>query len=266
MILKNIRAAQHPVPNHANLQKAKIGAITILPYFSINDIGKKTVIDSNTFISKTKAALNYYARNVSGNNSLNSLYYIGDQFVDNRVEGADGSAEQKNNAHFIELASALAIIDFMSKSDEDLKFSNGKVVNPQYYEYGLKNATNAISFKDICDKSHDSIAMPLTQYTLFELFFKNYLDEFSTKIFADNGNNKLTRAALDSRFTDDIVKFNSHFEAWLSEMAKSKVSFSAINNNVKRKDILNLVAGKPEKLPGTHGKKGDWKHIWMSWL
>jgi len=247
IILKNIRGAQPPIPNHINLQNAKVGAITIMPYFSINDTGRKTVIDSNTFISKTKAALSYYARNVSGNNSLNALYYIGDDLTDNRVEGADGAAEQKNNAHFIELASALAIVDFMKKADADLSISSGRVNNPQYFEYGLKNSTDKIEFKDLGNASHDAISRPLTQYTLFEIFFKQYLDETSTKVYATNGNNKLQRQFLDKRFVEDLKKFNLHFEDWLSEMSRSSVSFNAINKNVQRKDILNLVTGSPEK-------------------
>lgn len=247
IILKNIRGAQPPIPNHINLQNAKVGAITIMPYFSINDTGKKTIIDSNTFISKTKAALSYYARNVSGNNSLNALYYIGDDLTDNRVEGSDGAAEQKNNAHFIELASALAIVDFMNKTDADLSVSNGRVNNPQYFEYGLKNSTDKIEFKDLGNASHDAISRPLTQYTLFEIFFKQYLDETNTKVYATNGNNKLQRQFLDKRFVEDLKKFNLHFEDWLSEMSRSSVSFNAINKNVQRKDILNLVSGCPEK-------------------
>jgi len=247
IILKNIRGAQPSIPNQMSLQNAKIGAITVMPYFNVNDTGKKTVIDSNTFISKTKAALSYYARNVSGNNSLNCLYYIGDQFTDNRVEGADGAAEQKNNAHFIELASALAIVDFMNKPDDELSISNGKVNSPQYFEYGLKNATDKIEFKDIGNSVHDAIARPLTQYTLFEIFFKQYLDETNKQIYATNGNNKLQRNLLDKRFAEDLKKFNQHYEDWLTEMSGSSVAFTAINKDVSRRDILNLVTGSPEK-------------------
>ena len=248
IILKNIRGAQPPVPNHASLQKAKIGAITVMPYFSVNDTGTKTDIDSNTFISKTKAALSYYALNVSGNNSLNRLYYIGDEFANNRQKGADGAADQKNEAHFVELASALAIIDFMNTPDDELAVANGVAVSPRYLEYGLANATSRIEFKDLAHNSQDAIAAPLTQYTLFEIFFRKYLDETSSKIYAENGVNKIKREALDSRFNNDLQKFNTHFEDWLAENERSSVSFVAINKGVQRGDILNLVTGSPEKI------------------
>jgi hypothetical protein len=246
LILKNIRGAENPIPNYASLQNAKIGAITVLPYFSINNIDNQTEIESDTFISKTKAALSYYAKNVSGTQSVNALYYIGDEFTDNKVEGADGATKQKNNAHFIELASALAIVDFMSKSDSELFVIDGKVSSPKYYEYGLKNETSKITFKDLANISHDNISKPLTQLALFDLFFKNHFVEAETMAFAKNGNNKLQMQHLDKRFTADLNTFNNHFEEWLKEMAKGSVSFEPINLNVSKKGILDLAVGSPE--------------------
>ncbi len=245
LILKNIRGAQPPTPNHVNLQNAKIGAITVLPYFSINDTGKNTEIDSNTFISKTKAALSYYAKNVSA--SMNALYYIGDDFTNNRLEGADGAANQKNKAHFIELASALAIIDFMAKHDDDFNTRDGIVQNPKYYEYGLKNATSQIAFKDLGDISRDAIAKNITKYAIFEIFFSKYFNEPRKDPYRLKGNNLLQKHLLDKRFVEDITKFNQYFEEWLQEMGRCTVAFNAINLSVSQKDFLNLVTSSPEK-------------------
>ncbi len=246
LILKNIRGAENPVPNYASLQNAKIGAVTILPYFSINNIDNQTVIESDTFISKTKAALSYYARNVSGSQSINALYYIGDEFTDNKVDGADGATKQKNNAHFIELASALAIVDFMSKSDSELVVADGKVPSPKYYEYGLKNKTSKITFKDLANNTHDEVSKPLAQFSLFELFFKKYFIEADEMAFAKNGNNKLQMQHLDKRFSADLKVFIGHFEEWLKEMSISNVSFQPINLDVSKKGILDLVVGSSE--------------------
>jgi hypothetical protein len=247
-ILKNIRGAQPSTPNHMNLQRARIGAVSVMPYFSINDIDRTTVIDSNTFISKTKAALHYYSRNVSGNRSVNALYYIGDQFANNRIDGADGAAEQKNSAHFVELASAMSIIDFMEKTDEELVMSGNSCLNPVYLEYGLKSETNTIEFKHLGNVSYDLLSKSLTQYTLFEYFLRNCLDETSDKVYATNGNNKLLRSALDRRFMGDLERFNKHYRDWLSELSRSSVSFSPINRDVKKEDILNIVTGIPERV------------------
>jgi len=160
LILKNIRNATPPLANHMSLRTAKIGAVTVLPYFNINGYGTKTSIDSNTFITKTKAALNYYDRNICRNKSLNALYYIGDNLTDNRIEGADGASEQKNAAHFIELASALAIIDFMEYDDAELDVDeNGSAHQPKYFEFGIETQTSNIAFKDLAKNTHHTLAI-----------------------------------------------------------------------------------------------------------
>jgi len=71
LLLKNLRTADLPTPNPELLRNAVIGAATVLPYFQL----KPGDIKSSDFVSKTKAALQYYIKNV--NPSLNSMYYIG---------------------------------------------------------------------------------------------------------------------------------------------------------------------------------------------
>ena len=248
LILKNIRQAKNPTPHHNFLQKARIGAVTILPYFSVAK-NEDTTIDSNTFTAKTKAALAYYARNVSGNNSINALYYIGDK-MSNEQKGADGAYEQKNKAHFIELAAALSIVDFMSFGDADLLVADGHALSPKYFEFGLQNETNSITFNDLAKATFDAIAKPITQYSLFEIFMNKHYSEYSAKAgeaWATNGNNKLTKDALDPRYLTSLQLFNKHYTEWLSEMASSNVSFNAIDYTKHDKDIYNLVNGMPAK-------------------
>ena len=59
------------------ISEAKVGAVTVLPYFNVEE-DEKSGVDSATFISKTKSALAYYERNISQNGSIDALYYIGD--------------------------------------------------------------------------------------------------------------------------------------------------------------------------------------------
>jgi hypothetical protein len=248
LILKNIRDAKHPVPHHHFLQNARIGAVTILPYFGV-DKNEQTTIDSNTFVSKTKAALAYYARNVSGNRSINALYYIGDK-VTNEQKGADGAADQKNKAHFIELAAALAIIDFMSIPDEDMVISNGQTPNPRYLEFGLQKESASIIFNDLAKETAELIARPLTKFSLFKSFMDNHYEAYAKangEAWATHGNNKLTKEALASRFRTTLHSFNKHFDDWLTEMAASNVAFNAIDNTKSGKDFYNLVNGNPTK-------------------
>ena len=249
LILKNIRNAQHPVPHHSFLNNARIGAVTILPYFGIDKTNGTTTIESDTFISKTKAALAYYARNVSGNNSINALYYIGDK-VTNDQRGADGANEQRNRAHFVELAAALSIIDFMGMADTDLVVNNGRVTSPKYFEFGLQKETTSVIYTDLAKETYDMVAKPLTKFSLFKSFMQNHYEELSGakgEAYASNGNNKLTKDAVNSRFRTSIALYFKHFNEWLQEMSVSNVAFSAIDFTKSGTDIYNLVLGMPAK-------------------
>ncbi|NII26668.1 hypothetical protein HB364_16385 [Pseudoflavitalea sp. X16] len=248
LILKNIRDAKHPTPHHHFLQNARIGAVTVLPYFGV-DKNEQTTVDSNSFISKTKAALSYYARNVSGNKSVNALYYIGDN-VTNDQKGADGATEQKNKAHFIELAAALSIVDFMSLEDEELTVVDGHAANPKFFEFGLRQESASIVFEDLEKATYELIAKPLTRYGLFKSFMEHHYEEYSKakgEAWAINGNNKLTMEALDARFRSSINQFNRHYNDWLSEMSLSNVAFNGLDHQKSGKDIYNLVNGRPNK-------------------
>ena len=248
MILKNIRDAGPDVPHHSFLNDAKIGAVTILPYFGVRG-NEKTTINSDTFISKTKAALHYYSRNVTGNKSINALYYIGDK-VTNEQWGADGASEQKNRAHFIETAAALSIIDFMGIADEELVVQSGNANEPLFFEFGLQNETSAITFKDLSKATYDIIAKPLTQYGIFRSFMENHYEELSSRkgeAWANDGNNLLNRSGIDTRFKQVLNRFNQHFKEWIQEMQASNVAFNAIDVDKSGDDLYQLVTGAPEK-------------------
>ena len=61
LLLKNLRGIDMSLPNAGNIKDAAIGAITILPYFNLaQSQDGSNDIDSSTFISKAKAALEYY--------------------------------------------------------------------------------------------------------------------------------------------------------------------------------------------------------------
>ena len=251
LLLKNIRDAAPPIPRHYYLQRAKVGAVTVLPYFGVDKVNGVT-IDSNSFTTKTKAALSYYAHNMTAESTraINALYYIGDK-VTNDQKGADGSNEQKNKAHFVELAAALSVIDFMSLEDNKLQVSDDrKAVNPKYFEFGLGKESMNITFPDLSRQSYDLIAKPLTRFSLFRSFMDNHYEEFAGKkgeAWANHGNNKLTPEQLDGRYRAAITAFNRHYTEWLNEMATSNVGFSAIDTQKKGKDIYNLVNGIPNK-------------------
>ena len=119
LLVKNIREADDSLSNHDRLKNSPLGAITVTPYFGVEP-DPAIAIDKNSFIAKTKAALAYYDKNLSGNNSINALYYIGDK-VTKDYQPAEGRNAQRNDAHVIELISALAIFDFMEMHETELQ-------------------------------------------------------------------------------------------------------------------------------------------------
>lgn len=241
LVLKNIRNAGEDVPNFAFLRQAKIGAITILPYFGVAP-DEKSKIDKATFISKSKAALSYYSRNVSGNDSLNALYYIGDRDTKD-YENREGAAEQKNDAHFVEVAAALSVIDFMNMDDTLLQTERGRAINPIYKEFGIKEDVKEIHFGHLGSFSQSAIMKPLAKYQLMCLYLRDRLDETIEKHpWSNAGKIKIDKNFTTKPFYSDALNnYNRHFQQWLQELDRNEVKFSPLLLNVNEKNVYHLV-------------------------
>ena len=173
-ILKNIRDAMKNsnIDGKGFLQDSKIGAITVLPYFNIEK-DEDSPIQKSDFIAKTKSALYYYKDNVTGNNSVNCLYYIADDYSGKPYKNDPGDNGQKNQAHFVEMVSALAVIDFLELPNNNLHSAGGKAADPIYKEFTIKHDSADIKFSDFEDITERKISLRLSQF----LLFKKYLDE-----------------------------------------------------------------------------------------
>lgn len=244
LLIKNLRNADPSIPKNDLLKNAPIAAISVLPYF---DVQGDTSIDSNTFVSKTKAALTYYAANLCSNQSVNALYYLGDA-VSNTHKGADGAAAQRNKAHFVELTAALAIVDFMQYGSNELQVEKGKVLTPRYFEFGLKEDTHQIHFRHLGRRSFDIAAKALTQYFLFQKFFRDFYKDMPPQTaWMVNGTNTLSLEDFNTRMLADLERFNGLFNEWLEEMEQSTTAFKPFRRDVDAKDILNAVTGFEEQ-------------------
>ena len=93
IIVKNIRNAGNNamINNRGDLRDARIGALTVLPYFNVQQ-DENSPISRADFISKTKSALFYYHDNLTGlrqngidlpMSKLNACYYVGDEVPSN---------------------------------------------------------------------------------------------------------------------------------------------------------------------------------------
>jgi len=223
LLLKNIRKGSIGGNHYEHLKNARIGAVTVLPYFKVKQ-NDNSEIDSHGFITKTKAALHYYARNITGNKSINSLYYIGDT-ADNTYENIEGGTNQKNDAHFIELASALSIIDFANTEDIHLETNNGAAVNPKYKEFGTKGDSQ-LSFNDLFEGSKRVLDSNLSEYFYFNLFLKEKLKGELNHPYAREFTNKIDDNFLHQTFYKTLSDFNTENRIWLAELSRNQISFS----------------------------------------
>ena len=247
LLLKNLRGLSSNMPNFAAIKQAPIGAITVLPYFDVKP-DEKSSINSSTFISKSKAALKYYENNVTGNqSSVNALYYIGDLHT-KQYENEEGGDKQKNNAHIIELVSALAIIDFMSISNQNTLLncainSEGKVYapNPVFKEFGIENDVEEILFGNLSQKTRSMLSRPMTQFILLSKYVIEHLNDASDCVWVKD--NHFDNAFMTGTFMDNLRSFTNAYLEWLTEMADNDRSFTPFKLSVKSSDLFNIVNG-----------------------
>ncbi|MCI6618770.1 MAG: hypothetical protein MSD82_07940, partial [Prevotella sp.] len=108
IIVKNIRNAANNamINNRGDLRDARIGALTVLPYFNVQQ-DENSPISRADFISKTKSALFYYHDNLTGLrqngvdlplSKINACYYVGDEVPSNPYFNDPGGNGQRNDA------------------------------------------------------------------------------------------------------------------------------------------------------------------------
>ncbi|MFC5271997.1 hypothetical protein [Adhaeribacter terreus] len=240
LLLKNFRDPNSGLPNSGYLNHALMGAITVLPYFSLEQPAAdgnpetKDYIDSNSFITKTKDALSYYQNNLQ---SLNALYYIGDT-PEKPLENHPGRAAQQNEAHLIELLSALAIIDFMDYSPDQLQ---GEM---HFHEYGLKEDAKDIHFTHLGTESKEKIAKDLIRFNYFDHYITEHAPQDSDAPYfkATNLGSAMRNEPIFKELQQFLRSPQYGFHAWLQELRQNKRAFEAINPD--EKDFNRMVADK----------------------
>lgn len=253
LLLKNLRGLDADVANSDAIQHAPIGAITVLPYFAVKP-NEDSSINSSTFIGKTKAALQYYEKNVNGDkSSINVLYYIGDE-RSKQYDNEEGGIEQRNNAHIVELAAALSIIDFASiQNDDPILFCDEDVKskiyapNPEFREFGIENDVQEVLFGNMVQATRDCLCKPMTQFVLFAKYVNEHLKGATSVQWARD--NKFDDAFLKSSFNNNIQKFVNAYMEWLHEMSDNDRAFKPFKLSVKGSDLYTIVDGiKPASI------------------
>jgi hypothetical protein len=245
LLLKNLRGNDE-LPHHAKIKDAQIGGITFLPYFALN---KQDEVNSESFEEKTKIAIDYYNRTIIDQNQIDTLYFIGNKGNTKHFEYSVGGKEQQNDAHFLEMAGALAILDFCKNIDKEND-------NTQIKEFGIENVTENISFNDLNIENNKEILNPLTKFKLYTEYLKVGLPKAlnvsrwtksNIKMVNNSKNSTLDKNYFNSaEYKNQIEAFNDYFDDWINEMGENKPAFNPFNA-VDWDNALNLLKGNEPK-------------------
>ena len=235
---------------NAALATAPIGAVSLLPYFNLKS-NDESSIQADSFITKAKAALNYYEKNVTGNGSLHEMYYLGDDFTSYSYNNCDGGDNQMNDAHLVEVLAALSVVDFDGKQ-------LGWPANTNFHEFGLGNTPNgAAIFADFGNNTKRLIQRPLTIMSLLNSYLNNRDDDHRRlQKWAKERNELLGDNFFHSDFFSNYDQFKNDFERWQEELSRNQVGFKPFKKDSDIKDDgLNKVVGVIPKYKGFIIKK-----------
>lgn len=263
LLLNNFRDSQTQMDHGGLINEAIIGGVSVLPYFEVEK-DEESAIDSNTFLAKTKAALSYYNDFIS--NNVNALYYIGDKRR-SMFSNSEGGEDQKNNAHFVEFAAALSIIDFTNWCPQANNINQLLDNTTEYFEFGISQDDDQLNFKHITGLN-DPILMPLIKFHIFNIYMNNHLElAMSNPNSAWRSKLGIEKSFNNSDFLSENLKvfIKKYYAMWLSQLNDDRHGRKFYPFNMKadasnkideiNRNILSVVNERPIKFNDTIFKK-----------
>ena len=245
----------------AACSESPIGALIVMPYFSITP-DDNSPINENDFTIKTRSALRYYYTNL--NQYINNIYYIADPEGTKAFENDPGCGNQsKNKAHIVEFAGALAIMDFLAESETDMLFNQdslGRVVVEKCSTkaYGLVTDNSYIHFKGLSAQTDKLVMMPMMSFYLLREFMQNHLENMLEKPFAKDHTPKIQKSIYDNREIKELFKM---FDEWTSQMSDHGPSAHNLDlfKQVNDKNYAGAFYDEPSTKKGLFGGRKDLK-------
>lgn len=206
LMLNKIRDCE----GHPMVKKAFVGAVTVFPYFSLEDPStSRSDIDSANFITKTKAALAYYEKNVNPD----YLYYVGD--ISHQAAYDNNETEQKDYAHFIEMVAATALFDFLK--------NRTKQTRPQYMSRAIEKDKEVLDLESLGNGYKEEVRL-IANIKLLNLLMEVLKDERFFPLKKTHGFNKKFYNG-DFKVLD---KFMGKFNEWYEEISNNTRGFSPL--------------------------------------
>ena len=207
LIEKMIRESE----GYPTVQKVLMGAVTVLPYYSLKDpTTTGSDIDSTSFYTKTKAALSYYENTVKSD----YLYYVGEQSL--RTSYDNNEKEQKDTAHFVELVAASALFDFLYKE---------KPETPQALSRAIRENEDKLDLSSL-GEGYKDIVKRISNMMLLYLLIKILPDEHYFPLIKDRQFN--SDFYHDQSFVS-LQEFANKFYNWYLELSNNDRGFAPLN-------------------------------------
>lgn len=227
LVEKTIREIDNDV-----LKNATMGAVSVQPYFSLkNPEATGSDIDSNSFITKTKAALSYYQNNVRSD----YFYYIGDKEM--TIEYENDEQIQDDKAHFVELVAATALFDFLERPDKDHS------EKPTYLSRAIASNENVLDLSSM-GSGYATMTKNIADLTLLNMMMEVLPEE---KYFPLKISRKLNADFYGSASFGHLKQFMELFSNWYNELAENRRGFSPFNIANHKQPLSNWVKGNTLK-------------------
>lgn len=227
------------------IREAMLGACVVLPYFKVKE-NSESAINSLTFNSKAKAALNYYHDEI--NHVMSEVFYIGCNKQNTGYENIEGGEKQENKAHLVELLAAMSIMEFAGHPE----MASGE--ETKYYEYTSTSSPEDLpnpSFLNLLSRPngehvYQTYVKKLNSFAMAAKYFRDYTRKEEKKLTS------LTRSSYYKNledflhsgkdFSEKFYDFTSRFIEWIDEMKENSIySFCSYNFNAKSLSELILM-------------------------
>lgn len=221
-----------------NLAQAKIGAVTVMPYFNVES-NDKSAINSSIFDTKTKAALSFYSADTHLN-SINALYYLADKDQGGCLPNVEGGAEQVNNSHVIELLAATSIVDFINKDD-------GELQNSQCLEFGSEQNGSPLTISHFTPSTKEKYIKPLVRFAYATKIATDFIPTLTKETFYSPKELNIGGSLGIPAEYNKLLGFFKEFKKWSSEEMNSPNNGRAFNSfdfNHTQGHLNNLIHGK----------------------
>lgn len=241
LLLNTLRQAQRfNFANPAYIASAPIGALTVLPYFGLK-ADENSEINMATFVSKAKSALTYYIKNID----TDALYYIADNMT-STYDNVEGSVGQTNDAHFVEMASALAVIDFTN----DSAIERGANL---YKEFAVDTIANELNLSLLSKKTKEQMATSFMCFYIFAQFYLHHLNNTFEQAWAKARN--FTPDMLKNEFHTELQNFINNYlwdegksNGWLTELSRNSRSFTPFTLDGHNNIFHSIKGYEPKKI------------------